>query len=100
MLLAVDIGNTNIVFGLYVGRKLEQTFRVSTVRTRTEDEYGVMLQQLLALRKVPNDAIDAAIVASVVPPLTGRAGRCDSSCLRARAAGGGPGAEDGRARAL
>ncbi len=36
MLLAVDIGNTNIVFGLYVGRKLEQTFRVSTVRTRTE----------------------------------------------------------------
>jgi len=70
MLLAVDIGNTNIVFGLYRGRALEQTFRVSTVRTRTEDEYGVMLQQLLALRKVPNDAIDAAIVASVVPPLT------------------------------
>src|SRR6186713_835051 len=70
MLLAVDIGNTNIVFGLYCGRTLEQTFRVSTVRTRTEDEYGVMLQQLLALRKVPNDAIAAAIVASVVPPLT------------------------------
>src|SRR6188768_3664908 len=70
MLLAVDIGNTNIVFGLYRGRTLEQTFRVSTVRTRTEDEYGVMLQQLLALRKVPNDAIEAAIVASVVPPLT------------------------------
>ena len=70
MLLAVDIGNTNIVFGLYRGRTLEQTFRVSTVRTRTEDEYGVMLQQLLMLRKVPNDAIDAAIIASVVPPLT------------------------------
>ena len=70
MLLAVDIGNTNVVFGLYRGRTLEQTFRVSTVITRTEDEYGVMLQQLLALRKVPNDAIDAAIIASVVPPLT------------------------------
>ncbi|HEY3667207.1 MAG TPA: type III pantothenate kinase [Polyangiaceae bacterium] len=70
MLLAVDIGNTNVVFGLYRGRTLEQTFRVSTVITRTEDEYGVMLQQLLALRKVPSDAIDAAIVASVVPPLT------------------------------
>ena len=70
MLLAVDIGNTNVVFGLYRGRTLEQTFRVSTVTTRTEDEYGVMLQQLLALRKVPNDAIDAAIIASVVPPLT------------------------------
>jgi type III pantothenate kinase len=70
MLLAVDIGNTNVVFGLYRGRALEQTFRVSTVITRTEDEYGVMLQQLLTLRKVPTDAIDAAIVASVVPPLT------------------------------
>jgi type III pantothenate kinase len=70
MLLAVDIGNTNVVFGLYRGRTLEQTFRVSTVITRTEDEYGVMLLQLLALRKVPSDAIDAAIIASVVPPLT------------------------------
>jgi type III pantothenate kinase len=70
MLLAVDIGNTNVVFGLYRGRALEQTFRVSTVITRTDDEYGVMLQQLLALRKVPSDAIEAAIVASVVPPLT------------------------------
>jgi type III pantothenate kinase len=70
MLLAVDIGNTNVVFGLYQGRTLEQTFRVSTVTTRTEDEYGVLLQQLLTLRKVPSDAIDAAIIASVVPPLT------------------------------
>jgi len=70
MLLAVDIGNTNVVFGLYRGRSLEQTFRVSTVITRTEDEYGVLLQQLLMLRKIPSDAIDAAIIASVVPPLT------------------------------
>jgi type III pantothenate kinase len=70
MLLAVDIGNTNVVFGLYRGRSLELTFRVSTVITRTEDEYGVLLLQLLQLRKVPTDSIDAAIVASVVPPLT------------------------------
>ena len=70
MLLAVDIGNTNVVFGLYRDRQLEQTFRVSTVTTRTEDEYGVLLQQLLMLRKVPMDSVDAAIVASVVPPLT------------------------------
>ncbi|HEY2407787.1 MAG TPA: type III pantothenate kinase [Polyangiaceae bacterium] len=70
MLLAVDIGNTNVVFGLYRERTLEQTFRVSTVRTRTEDEYGVLLLELLSLRKVPRDAIDAAIIASVVPPLT------------------------------
>src|SRR5690348_911935 len=70
MLLAVDIGNTNVVFGLYRGKTLEQTFRVSTVRTRTEDEYGVLLLELLSLRSVPRDSIEAAIIASVVPPLT------------------------------
>jgi type III pantothenate kinase len=70
VLLAVDIGNTNVVFGLYAGRKLEQTFRASTVRTRTGDEYGVLLRQMLALRGVEAQVIDAAIIASVVPPLT------------------------------
>ncbi|MFO7180211.1 MAG: type III pantothenate kinase [Pseudomonadota bacterium] len=70
MLLAVDIGNTNIVFGLYEGERLVHTFRVSTVRTRTEDEYGVLLLDLLNLRQVSVASIDAAIVASVVPPLT------------------------------
>ncbi len=49
MLLAVDIGNTNIVFGLYQGRDLAHTFRVSTDRARTEDEYGVLLRALFSL---------------------------------------------------
>jgi type III pantothenate kinase len=70
MLLAVDIGNTNVVFGLYDRETLAHTLRVSTVRTRTEDEYGVLLLNLLALRGVPASAIEAAILASVVPPLT------------------------------
>jgi type III pantothenate kinase len=70
MLLAVDIGNTNVVFGLYEGTVLRQTFRVATVRTRTEDEYGVLLLELLTLRKIAPESIKAAIIASVVPPLT------------------------------
>jgi type III pantothenate kinase len=70
MLLAVDIGNTNIVFGLYEGEALRHTFRASTVRTRTEDEYGVLLQQMLELRGIDSKTIQAAIIASVVPPLT------------------------------
>lgn len=70
MLLAVDIGNTNVVFGIYDGDTLAHTLRVSTVQSRTEDEYGVLLLELLALRGVSPKAIDAAIVASVVPPLT------------------------------
>ncbi len=70
MLLAVDIGNTNIVFGLYQGTKLAQTFRVETARSRTADEYGVLLGQMLGLRGFDPKAISASIVASVVPPLT------------------------------
>lgn len=70
MLLAVDIGNTNVVFGLYTGQKLEHTFRVATARERTEDEYAALLHQLLTLRAVAPERISAGIIASVVPPLT------------------------------
>ncbi len=70
MLLAVDIGNTNIVFGLYRGSELVHTFRVSTDRHRTEDEYGVLLRNLMLLRGIDTGAIQGSILASVVPPLT------------------------------
>ncbi|MBK7582615.1 MAG: type III pantothenate kinase [Myxococcales bacterium] len=70
MLLAVDIGNTNIVFGLYAGHELLQTFRIATVHTRTADEYGVLLRQMLELRELDPRKVQAAIIASVVPPLT------------------------------
>ncbi len=70
MLLAVDIGNTNIAFGLYDKEELVQTFRAETVRARTADEYGVLLRQMLALRGIDPSVVAAAIVASVVPPLT------------------------------
>jgi type III pantothenate kinase len=70
MLLVVDLGNTNVVLGLYQGEQLAQTFRIATVRSRTADEYAVMLRQLLSLRDVRQDSVTAAIIASVVPPLT------------------------------
>ncbi len=70
MLLAVDIGNTNIVYGLYEGEKLEHTLRIATVRTRTDDEHSVLLKQMLDLRNLTATSIDEAIIASVVPPLT------------------------------
>ncbi|MEZ4371436.1 MAG: type III pantothenate kinase [Polyangiaceae bacterium] len=70
MLLAVDIGNTNIAFGLYDDEDLVQTFRSETVRARTADEYGVLLRQMLALRGIDPSVVSAAIIASVVPPLT------------------------------
>jgi type III pantothenate kinase len=70
VLLAVDIGNTNIVYGLYSGAKLLQTYRVSTMPTRTADEHAVLLWQLLEQRGWDPKTVDAAIVASVVPPQT------------------------------
>jgi type III pantothenate kinase len=70
MLLVVDLGNTNVVLGLYEGTELVQTFRVATVRSRTEDEYAVLLQQLFSLRQLSSRSVSAAIIASVVPQLT------------------------------
>jgi type III pantothenate kinase len=65
MLLAVDLGNTNVVLGLYEGEELVQTFRVATVRSRTEDEYAVLLQQLFSLRQLTARAVTAAIIAAI-----------------------------------
>ena len=70
MLLTVDIGNTNIVGGLFNGAVLLQTFRLATSPRRTVDEYAALFAELFALRSVDTKAIDACIVASVVPPVT------------------------------
>jgi type III pantothenate kinase len=70
MLLAIDVGNTNIVYGLFDGAKLLHQFRVETSRGRTADEYAVILRQLLAMHDVKPTEVKGAIVASVVPALT------------------------------
>ncbi len=70
MLLAIDVGNTNIVYGVFDGATLVHTFRVESARGRTADEYGVTLCALLAMRGVVPARVDAAILACVVPSLT------------------------------
>ena len=70
MLLAIDIGNTHIKFGLFEGRELKHKIRLVTDAQRTEDEYGGLLVQALALRGLTPDQVSASIVASVVPELT------------------------------
>ncbi len=70
MLLAIDVGNTNIVYGLFDGARLVHQFRVESSRGRTADEYAVAIRQLLAMRDIAPSSVDAAIVASVVPALT------------------------------
>ncbi len=69
MILAVDIGNTNIVIGCIEGEDVIFAERVSTDASKTELEYVVQLSTLLELYEVDSSCITGAIVASVVPPL-------------------------------
>ncbi len=70
MLLAVDIGNTNIVVGVFEDEKLKGSWRLQTERRRMPDEWGVMLLSLLQHQGYTRTTIQAAVVSSVVPPLT------------------------------
>jgi len=69
MLLAIDVGNTNIVYGLFDGERLVHKFRVESARGRTADEYAVVLRSLLDMHGIDPRSVDAAIVACVVPSL-------------------------------
>ena len=66
MLLAIDIGNTNITIGLFDAQKLQKTWRVSTDSSRTSDEYGLQISNMLGSNKIINEVS----ICSVVPPLT------------------------------
>jgi len=71
MLLAIDVGNTNIVVGVFEKEALVQSWRLSTNRQRTADELGIWIGQLFIHRRLDIAAIDGVIIASVVPQLTG-----------------------------
>lgn len=67
MLLAADVGNTNVVFALFEGREIKARWRIATDPRRTGDEYAVWLLQLLAIEGFDRGAIDQIIIGSVVP---------------------------------
>jgi len=67
MLLAVDAGNTNVVFALVQGREIKARWRIATDPRRTADQYAVWLHQLLELEGYEKDAVDAVIIGTVVP---------------------------------
>jgi type III pantothenate kinase len=71
MLLAIDIGNTNIVVGVFNGKTLMWSWRLHTVRERTSDELGILVDGLFAHSGVLRSNVQAIVLASVVPPLTG-----------------------------
>jgi len=67
MLLAVDAGNTNIVFALVEGERIAARWRIATDPRRTADEYAVWLNQLLQLEGYGRDDVEAVIISTVVP---------------------------------
>lgn len=67
MLLAADVGNTNVVFALFEGRDIKARWRIATDARRTGDEYAVWLLQLLALEGYTREDISKIIIGSVVP---------------------------------
>ncbi|MBR2452781.1 MAG: type III pantothenate kinase [Clostridia bacterium] len=69
MILAIDIGNTNIVLGGFCDDELKFVARIATNPSKTEDEYATKIRSILALHDVDKSEIKGAIVSSVVPPL-------------------------------
>jgi type III pantothenate kinase len=71
MLLAIDVGNTNIVLGVFDrGSHLTESWRLATLRERTSDEVGILVTHLFARSGIPLDQVSGIILSSVVPPLT------------------------------
>jgi type III pantothenate kinase len=70
MLLAIDVGNTNIVLGVFLNGRLIHSWRLQTLRDRTFDELGLLVDGLFAHRGLSPSAVTGIIIGSVVPPLT------------------------------
>lgn len=69
MLLAVDVGNTNTVLGVFRGSELIANWRLTTARDQTVDEYGILTRDLFTIAKLDPHEIRGVIISSVVPPL-------------------------------
>lgn len=70
MLLAIDIGNTNIVLGVFDGEQLRWSWRLMTQRERTSDELGIFVAELFAHAGIDRNGVTGIVLSSVVPPLT------------------------------
>ena len=70
MLLAIDVGNTNVTIGVFEGAQLVYNWRLAALRERTADELGIFVTRLFEQTRVAASAVSGIVVASVVPPLT------------------------------
>jgi type III pantothenate kinase len=70
MVLTIDIGNSNIAFGIHTGEKIVEHWRLRTDASKTADEYRVLFRSLLSESSVPVEDVERVVVSSVVPALT------------------------------
>lgn len=71
MLLALDVGNSNVTIGAFDGDRLAERWRLRTIQDQTADEWGVLIRNLFSFAGLQLKQIDGIIIASVVPPLNG-----------------------------
>lgn len=95
MLLAFDIGNTNITMGAFDGEELVFTSRLATDTSRMEDQYAVEIRDVLDINGCDSSLIDGAIISSVVPPLTNSIKNSVKKLLKVDALVLGPGVKTG-----
>lgn len=69
MIFVVDVGNTNMIFGLYEGDALRYHWRMETSSAKTEDEYAMMIKALFADAGLTFANVDGIVISSVVPPI-------------------------------
>ncbi|HCU23485.1 MAG TPA: type III pantothenate kinase [Deltaproteobacteria bacterium] len=69
MLLAIDVGNTNMVLGIYREKSLLHHWRLETKKERTSDEFGILLKELFQFAGLTLDQVTGIIISNVVPPL-------------------------------
>ncbi|WP_309890667.1 type III pantothenate kinase [Archangium sp.] len=95
MLLAIDVGNTNTVLGVYDGKNLLDHWRLETSTRRTSDEYGILLRQLFQVSGIDPGVVRAVAVSSVVPPLQFNLERMSERYFKTRPMFVGPGVKTG-----
>lgn len=95
MLLVIDVGNTNIVLGIYDDDRLVHDWRISTDKSKTTDEYGILVLDLLRLSGLAPADVTGIIISSVVPPLTWVLEQLAQQYFKVRPLAVGPGIKTG-----
>ena len=97
MLLVFDVGNTNIVLGVYQDHKLVFNWRIATDRQKTADEYGMLIHSLFQFRDIDIRQVKAVVISSVVPPMIFPLTRMTQRYLNIEPLVVGPGVKTGMA---